>query len=135
MHHYFILRGRLRLGHIRSTWLVPTLGFIATLGFVMPVWMLDLKREMHFHRHPNARSKNAFVWLSLIPLLHIVAFLKLAKEVQAMERDNNYQRTKSWTTGLLALVPPLAMMYLQGQVNHHWKLHVRHELASAGISS
>jgi hypothetical protein len=50
---------------------------------------------------------------------------RLAKEVEILEAQNGYQSVSVGLATFLAFFPPLALAYLQSEVNRHWLMHAR----------
>ena len=129
LHEYFLARTRLRLGQIRSPWMSGLVGVTLSIGVYWPIWFAAVQKEMLFHTHSVADSKKVNIWhafLAVVPLLHLYLTYRLAKQVRAMEAQNKYQYTSPALAMALAIVPPLAVTYLQQALNRHWLLHAKH---------
>lgn len=129
MQEYLLLRGRLRLGEMRSplanAFLLGPLTLFLNWGF----WFKDLAREMVWHVRGTPKAEGmpplVFAW---VPVLHIYMTWRLAQLLREAEVQNGYKATSPMAAALFALIPPMAMAYLQDAANQHWKLHVRHSI-------
>jgi len=129
LQEYFLARTRLRLGQIRSPWMSGLAGVTLSIGIYWPIWFASVQKEMLFHTHSMADSKKVNIWhalLAVVPILHLYLTYRLAKQVRAMEAQNKYQYTSPALATALAIIPPLAVVYLQQALNRHWLLHAKH---------
>ena len=129
LQEYFLARNRLRLGQIRNPWMSGLVGVPLSVGVYWPIWLAAVQKEMLFHTHSVADSKRVNSWhvlLALVPLLHLYLTYRLAQQVRAMEAQNKYQYTSPALATALAVIPPLAVVYLQQALNRHWLLHAKH---------
>jgi hypothetical protein len=127
---HLLLRGKMRLGDIKSPFFR---GFVATLStafFYWGVWYSSVSQEVAWHLIGRSRLQKALpYWLAFIPGVHIYMTWKLASMISGMERQNGYQTTSPGVASLLSIVPPLAVYYLQSAVNDHWSMHIKHSLS------
>ncbi len=129
LQEYFLARTRLRLGQIRSPWMSGLVGVTLSIGVYWPIWFAAVQKEMLFHTHSMADSKKVNIWdalLAVVPLLHLYLTYRLATQVRTMEAQNKYQYTSPALATALAMIPPLAVVYLQQALNRHWLLHAKH---------
>jgi hypothetical protein len=119
-----VLKGRLRLGELRKLSHVFLLS-IVSIGLYMPIWMRSFYRELNWHVNNDLSIEgmpNFFV--SCVPGYHVSVFFRLAKFLRYAEEQNFYQKTSPRLAAVLAIVPPLAMVYLQYRANLHWRFHM-----------
>lgn len=123
---YFALRGRLRLGSIRDPFAPALLNFPLTLGLSSIRNFRVLHQEVLWHVLNAAGNQRLHYWWAILPGLHFILIYKIAKLVALAETENKYRRTSPVLATILALVPPLAMIYLQLALNDHWRRHYCH---------
>ena len=129
LQEYLLLRGRLRLGEIRSPLISAFFLAPLTLCLYWGVWYRDLARELVWHtRHSADQKEMPATWLAWIPIVHVIMAYKLAMLVREAERQNGYKAISPLLAGLFAVIPPLAMAYIQDGANQHWRLHVKHSI-------
>ena len=121
---YMILRGRLRLGDIRSTFNVAVMQYLCTLSLSSFFWARKLRQEVFFHVYGEFKPRAFIDYLMVVPFFHFIAIHRLAKLLHNAEQQNHYKRTSVWTATLLGIFPPFAISYLQENTNRHWMLHV-----------
>lgn len=123
-YNHMILRGKLRLGDIKtatSELLFGTLcaglnaGFFISRAFGEATW--------HMNPAANHKTSKLVILLSMIPVLNLIFYKRLADKIQQMELQNNYHSISVPGAVILGLCPPLANAYLQSKLNKHWKLH------------
>lgn len=125
-YHHLILKGRLRLGAIHNPFALLLKMFL-TLGYGWKTWYEQAMIECSYHiDDPNALESLKGLWKVLIPGPHMFKIYSLARLVLQMEVQNHYRRTSPLLSFILALVPPLAVIYLQSAINKHWRLHICH---------
>ena len=126
---YFLARGRLRLGKLRSPWALALVGMPMTLGIYGVVWFHTMRREIDFHTQGSGASP-IVSWLSAllsaVPILSIMPTYHLAVSIGQMEAQNRYRHVSPVKAALCGIFPPLAVAYLQAQMNRHWLLHAKH---------
>lgn len=128
---HLLLRGRLRLGNVRSPFVQGFLLSIVTAMFYWGMWFSSTSQEVAWHLIGRTKLPKALPhWLAYVPGIHIYMTWKLAAMISGMERQNGYRATSPVTAAALSLVPPLAIYYLQAAINDHWRMHVRHSLAN-----
>lgn len=143
---YLYFKGSLRLGRLRSPLSVlgPTL---TTAGLGCCVFAEKISEEVKWHgcgagvssaqgwqshRIKIVRLAHKWCWpplnmlLCAVPLLCLIRYLPLAREVKRIEEENGYSRTMMWVVVLCSLAPPLALAYLQQSLNRHWQLHLKY---------
>lgn len=123
----FLLRSQLRLGKSRNPWTVALFWFPLTLGFGWYDWFRRVAQEVLWHideTHILDGFPNC--WLAAIPGVHVAATYKLARLIRTMEEQNRYQSCRPALAAFLAILPPLAEIYLQRRLNQHWQLHLDH---------
>jgi len=132
LQEYFFVRGRLRLGKIRSPWASAFFGLPLSLGFLWPFWMGTLLKEIFYHSASRVNFPKSVVFMGLIPGLHFYAVFRLAQLVREMEMQNKYKSVSPHLAAVFSLFPPFAMAYLQDAANRHWLLHARHACSQKG---
>lgn len=125
-HHFF--KGRLKLGRHQHPFVVGILYPLMTLGLYWYLWLKDRFLEVLYHKdhHYFYQKIVPFFWPALIPGVHLIYTYVLASMVRKMEEQNGYGRTSPLMALFLGLCPPLAIIYLQAGINHHWHLHIQH---------
>lgn len=126
MRDYIASKARLRLGQLREPWIAGLVGLPLSLGVYWILWFRDLAQELQNHRSGPVRGNPPPFWWAAIPIVHVYMTFRLAQELLSLEQENRYQSTDPWLAAFLALLPPLALIYLQREANKHWLLHVRH---------
>lgn len=126
MQEYFFVRGRLRLGKIRSPWASAFFGIPFSAGILWPIWMHSMLKEIFYHSANRAQIPTWIVLAGMVPGLHIYATYRLACLVREMEQQNRYKSISPGLAALFSAFPPFAMAYLQDGANRHWLLHARH---------
>lgn len=126
LQEYFFVRGRMRLGKIRSPWASAFFGVPMTLGLILPFWMNSLLKEIFYHSANNLKIPKWIVPLGMIPVLHLFSVHRLACLVREMEMQNRYKSISPLLATIFGIFPPFAMAYLQDGANRHWLLHARH---------
>ena len=127
---YVFAKGRLRLGPLRPPFITGLIGVPFSLGIYWFYWFRGMTLEIKNHCTHIEVSELPPVWLSAVPLVHIYMVYRLATKLRDMEAENHYEFTLPWLAALLAIFPPLALIYLQGAANKHWLLHVRHLMSA-----
>ncbi|MBP9706435.1 MAG: hypothetical protein KBD78_02260 [Oligoflexales bacterium] len=123
---YLTLRGRLRLGVLRTFGLGSIIKFFLTLGCNILLWYSDAQNEVAWHKSAQWRKLSWHqILFGLLPPLSVFNFMSLARQIRILERQNGYEKTTVYLVFFLALFPPLAAMYLQSSLNRHWRLHVQ----------
>ena len=118
----FLLSRFLRLGQARRPWLRALPGFFFTFGLQWFFWYRKTRAELLWHLNgPALDPRQPPAFLALIPGLHMWMSLRLGRLLQEVERQNGYFRTDPLLAAMLALLPPLAMIYLQNRANLHWR--------------
>ena len=126
---YYLARGRLRLGQLRSPWATAVGSMPLTLGSYWAFWYASTQREIEFHTQgaiPAPKWLKTAAVMSLIPIVNIWCTYKLAAKVREMEAQNKYRHTSPPLAALMAILPPVALGYLQSALNRHWLLHAKH---------
>ena len=126
---YFLAQPRLRLGKLRNPWLSAFVALPLSVGVYWSLWFAATTQEMRFHSQIAGHWEKASPFpalLAMIPLLHMYMIYRLAKQLVAMEEQNKYRYTSPILAVSLAILPPLAMAYLQHALNRHWLLHAKH---------
>lgn len=121
---YMLLRGRLRLGQITNNFEAGVLQYFFTLSFSSMFWAKRVRQEMYFHTTGKFKRSSFVEFLHLVPIVNLFCYYSTARMLHRMETQNHYQKTHPWIVFFLALVPPLAISYLQENINKHWMLHV-----------
>ena len=123
-YHHMVLRGKLRLGDIKTASSELIAGFLS-LGLNSGFFISRAFGESMWHMNPAANHKTSklVVMLSMIPIINLIFYKRLAEKIQQMELQNNYHATSVPAATLLGLCPPIANAYLQAKLNKHWKLH------------
>lgn len=125
-HNLMMLKGRLRLGDLRSPSLVAFAYTTLTLGVYPLLWFIYVYREIHWHSsnqigRPSILSALGFA----LPVVACLPAYFLAREVARMEQQNHYRSIMPILALILGIFPPFALYYLQCAVNDHWILHVK----------
>jgi hypothetical protein len=125
---YRFFKGRERLGALRNEFLICLVWLPVTLGLYWFWWLKKGFQELLWHSFRRYDYKTFLppLGLSLIYGVHFVFVYKLSKLLLFVEKQNGYRRTSPKMATILALVPPLAMCYLQSRLNDHWRKHVVH---------
>jgi hypothetical protein len=126
LQEYFFIRGRLRLGKIRSPWATAFFGLPFSLGLLWPFWMSSLLKEVFYHSANRTNFPKSVVVMGFIPILHFYGVYRTAQLVREMEMQNRYKSVSPILAATFAIFPPFAMAYLQDAANRHWLLHARH---------
>jgi hypothetical protein len=126
MQEYFFIRGRLRLGNIRSPWATAFFGLPMSLGLLWPFWMSSLLKEVFYHSANRTNFSKSLVVMGFIPGLHFYSVYRTAQLVREMEMQNKYKSVSPILAATFAIFPPFALAYLQDAANRHWLLHARH---------
>ncbi len=126
LQEYFFIRGRLRLGKIRSPWATAFFGLPLSCGLLWPFWMGSLLKEIFYHSANRTNFPKSVVVMGFIPGLHFYGVFRLAQLVREMEMQNKYKSVSPFMAATFAIFPPFAMAYLQDAANRHWLLHARH---------
>jgi hypothetical protein len=126
LQEYFFIRGRLRLGKIRSPWANAFFGLPLSCGLMWPFWMGSLLKEIFYHSANRTNFPKSVVVMGLIPGLHFYGVYRMAQLVREMEMQNRYKSVSPLLAATFAIFPPFAMAYLQDAANRHWLLHARH---------
>lgn len=122
---FITLKGRLRLGQHRYGAIRTVLGYIFSLGLNWGSQLAAIERDIYWHMHGQINRKPWYkTLLSYIPIVHFFIVYQLAKKLVAMERQNGYQSTSPLFAATVAVIPPLAVAYLNSRLNRHWDLHV-----------
>lgn len=129
---YLEVQGKLRLGRIFS----PTIGAFVytplTLGGYWWAWFTQASEDVSWHVNGPGKWRYALpMWFCMVPGLHLIVAYLLARAVSSMERQNGYRNVSPLLTTVLALLPPLYMLRIQGALNRHWRLHVYHSMNQA----
>ena len=129
LQEYLMLRGRLRLGEMRSPLMSAFILTPISLFLYWGVWYRDLTRELVWHTRNNV-DKNSVpsTWLAWVPIIHIFMAYNLANLVREAEVQNGYKAISPLFAALFAVIPPLSMAYIQDSANQHWRLHVKHSI-------
>lgn len=127
---YFLQRTRLRLGDLRSSWLIGLVGLPLTLGVYWLVWFNRLAHEIKAHAGDKGCPVVPPSLFAIVPIVHFYMVFRLAKAMQAIEAQNRYAGISAPAAAVFALFPPLALIYLQEAANRHWLLHAKHALAA-----
>ena len=142
---YLFFKGALRLGRKRHV-LNVFLQNLCTLGINGFIFAEKMSSEITWHLQgsPKAPSTSSStiqmdqktlpsvlfsifdILICALPCLCALRYLPLAKGIRHLEKQNGYQSTYLTTTFLSSFFPPLALSYLQGKLNHHWKLHLEY---------
>ncbi len=122
---YFQVKSRLRLGTIRNPWASALSTGILSLGLACPYYFGELASEIAFHTRSESEHRLGPAFLVLIPIVQFWMIWRLAKDVQSLEKQNGYQSVSVALATFLGFFPPLALAYLQSEVNRHWLLHAR----------
>ncbi len=122
---YFHVKSRLRLGTIRNPWASAFTGGVLTLGLSCPFHYNEMASEIAFHTKSQSDHKLGPGFLVLVPIVQVWMIWHLAKQVQALEQQNSYRSVSIILAMFLSFCPPLALAYLQSEVNRHWLLHAR----------
>jgi hypothetical protein len=126
--NYVVLRGRLRLGELRSPFVSAMIFGLFTFGIYWIYWYRACVRELSWHMYNDFKIKGYPPSIfSLIPVAHMMMIYYLAELMRNAESQNQYRRTSPLLASVLALFPPFAILYLQSALNHHWRLHVQHQ--------
>jgi len=126
---YYLARSRLRLGQLRNPWATAVGSMPLTLGSYWAFWYASTQREIEFHTQGAVAAPK---WLktgaamSLLPIVNIWFTYKLAAKVREMESQNKYGHISPALAAVMAILPPLALGYLQSALNRHWLLHAKH---------
>ncbi len=128
---YLLLASRLRLGKIRSGLMAGfVLGPVTLFGY-WAAWLLRAGEEVTWHLTGSAKVRFGLpIWMSLIPGIHLIFAIWLAKLVIEMEKQNGYKSMSMFGAGIAAICPPLFMWKLQNALNRHWRLHVKHAVSN-----
>ena len=124
---YFVLKGRLRLGRIRSGSLQAFLFLPLTLGLYGYFWARSVASELLWHMHKRFDPPHGTLppfFTAVVPGFHIYFAYCLASLIRAAEKQNGYTRTSPALAAFLSILPPLALFYLQTSLNRHWAMHV-----------
>jgi hypothetical protein len=125
-HNYMLLKGRLRLGDLRSPGLPAMLAAALTLGVWTAVWHGNLVREIFWHTENRVLKVNRLQsLLMMLPFLACWSSYALAKNIRTMEMQNGYRSISPPLACVLGVLPPLAVFYIQSAANDHWLLHVK----------
>lgn len=125
LQEYFFIRGRLRLGKIRSPWATAFFGLPLSLGLFWPFWMSGLLKEVFYHAANRTNIPKSVVVMGFIPVLHFYGVYRTAQLIREMEMQNKYKSVSPILAAIFAIFPPFAMAYLQDAANRHWLLHAR----------
>jgi hypothetical protein len=125
---YRFFKGKERLGALRNEFLICLILLPVTLGLYWFWWLKKGFRELLWHSFKRYDYATFLppLGLSLIYGLHFVFVYKLAKLLVFTEKQNGYRRTSPQLATALAVIPPLAMCYVQSRLNRHWKQHITH---------
>lgn len=123
---HYLLRGRLRLGEVRNSFLCAWLLMPLTLGLYWYFWLKRSLADLAWHADNSFETRKMRTWLSIIPGLHIWYCYRLAHLLREAEVQNSYRKTKPLWVAFLSLIPPLAVFHLQRKMNYHWRFHVEH---------
>ena len=123
---YFSLKGRFRLGRITNPFIALMEGLLS-FGVYWWFWFSRTIKEVNWHMTGQYASKDMpRLWLAAIPFMHFFMTYRLADAVRKAEEQNHYRTIMPWFATVLAVFPPFTMFYVQGTLNRHWRLHVRH---------
>lgn len=131
---YFISRGKLRLGAIRSSLIFAGVGFIFSFGLIWGYWLVLSLREIQFHCDNRVKTPWVFSIFSVIPGLHLLCVYFLASEVLRMQNQNRYSTVSKKIAVLLSLFPPAGIVYIQKAINDHWMLHAKSAIVKQSMS-
>lgn len=121
---YFLFRGRLRLGMLRSRW-GAAFKALLSLGIYFVFWGARVRKEVLWHLGIDVYRRSLPGFLFFIPGIHIVGMGVLANKIKKMESQNGYQATSVPLAILLGIFPPLGCLYIQHKLNRHWLAHAR----------
>jgi hypothetical protein len=98
---------------------------ILSCGFYYTAWILTALREVVWHLdHDTLIHRHVErPWLAWIPGGHMIVTWDVARLIRAMEEEDGYTSTSPKLAVFLALMPPLAVVYLQHAMNDHWLIH------------
>jgi hypothetical protein len=122
---YVVLKGRLRLGQHRSLFLTAFLMPLLSLGLSIWNWYRSAALECAYHLTSNFQRLVPPYFMVMIPGVSCLMFYRMAVLVEEMERQNNYRTTSPALAGMLGLIPPFGILYLQPRINRHWNLHIK----------
>ncbi|MGE0171767.1 MAG: hypothetical protein AB7T49_03245 [Oligoflexales bacterium] len=127
---YLFIKGKHRLGKIRSATLVGLCWLPLSLGFSWFTWLSKAFQELMWHTFSRFDYKRFLppMGCCLIFGFHFYFVNKLALLLAHAERQNGYVKTSARVATVLAVFPPLAVFYLQRRMNEHWKLHVTNHI-------
>lgn len=121
---YLLVKGRLRLGRMRSGFAVGLVSFPLTAGLYWCVWMDEVERELNWHVNGNIRNRNRWrKLLYVVPGVHMVSCWKLSRLMEQAEAQNQYNSFSKYIALLSSLFPPIFLIYFQHNLNRHWYLH------------
>ncbi len=131
---YFLHKNKYRLGDLHSPFMVGVVKFILTLGLTWGPFLKARAYELlwHIYGKHDYRQVMPPILFSYVPGLHVIYAYRLAKLLNMAESQNQYRKTSPALAAALAILPPLAMIYLQRNINFHWKMHAKHAGFQAG---
>lgn len=123
---YVSNKGPLRLGRFQNALGTAFLMFPLSLGLFWISWFRSTLIEVYWHvtGDYNLKGKIPSTWLALIPGVHFYFAYKFARLLRNAEQQDGYRSTQPWFATWLAVFPPFYMMYMQDQINSHWRNHV-----------
>ena len=123
---YVSNKASLRLGRFQNALSCSFLLFPLTLGFFWISWFQNTLLEVYWHVTGDYKLKGKIpsLWLAAIPGVHFYFAYKFSLLLRNAEQQDGYRSTQPWFATWLAVIPPFYMMYMQDQINNHWRQHV-----------
>ncbi len=99
----------------RNVVVVPLL-FIVTLGIYGLYWFYSTSSELMSY---NRRDGNPLAWMLIaaMPVINVFAIWWHAQEVEKFSKQDGNEGMGATFVFVLWLAPPLAMMFIQGELN------------------